>query len=127
MNDQFNITDYTFSEQRSHKEVKHKVRMKHDGLFMCVPEYWAVKAFSLARQQQSPGPVIIGLILWQKFRMEHGKQPLKITNPMLNRFDLKRPFFSKWLAPMETAGLITVQRFKNRSPLITVLTGEQCK
>jgi hypothetical protein len=118
-----NIADYCFDEAEvSVKQPKQSsYQAKHDGRFMCVPELWAIKVFRVARKSQSPGPVIVGLILWQKYRMQHGRQPFTLTNPMLHRFGLGRHFFSKWLAVLEKAGLVSAQRFKHRSPLITIL------
>jgi len=126
LDDQFNVAEYVFADRPVVKvPERHGHRIKHKGRFMCMQEPWAIQAFTLARELQTPGPVIVGLIIWQKFWMERGRQPLKVTNSMLHRFGIKRPFFAKWLGPMEKARLIRVQRFKHRSPLITiVVTGD---
>jgi len=122
MEEKSNVRDYCFDDGLSEEKlITHRQRMKHDKRFMCMSESWAIRVFEIARRKQSPGPVIVGLILWQKFWMERAKQPLKVTNPMLDRFGIKRPFFAKWLGPLEKAGLIQVERFKHRSPLITIM------
>ncbi len=119
MND-INLADYCIPDESPIRQPK-QLQIRNDGRFMCMPESWAIKAFHIARKRQSPGPVIVGLILWQKYRMERGKQPLKLTNRMLQRFGLGRHFFSKWLRVLDTAKLTSTQRFTHRSPLITIL------
>jgi hypothetical protein len=101
-------------------------RVKHDQRFICVPESWAIRAFEVAKQRQTAGPLITGLVLWQKYHMERGKQPVKLTNNMLSRFGIQRRSVTRWLHMLESAGLISVWRFKHRSPLITItLEGKQ--
>jgi hypothetical protein len=39
---------------------------------------------------------------------------------MLARFGLGRHFFAKWLSVLEEYGLVTLEKFKHRSPLITL-------
>jgi hypothetical protein len=120
MRDGIKIADYCFDESEiAIKPVTIKLSSKKH--FMCMPESWAIRVFEVARQKQSPGPVIVGLILWQKHRMQRGRQPLKFTNPMLERFGLGRKFFKKWLQVLEEHDLISTQKFRYRSPLITLI------
>jgi hypothetical protein len=123
MNEDIDIGDYCFDESEvTTRRPKPKHRIKHKGRFLCIPESWAIRAFEIARKKQTPGPVIVGLILWQEFWFQYGEQPLKFTNPMLKKFGLGRPFFSKWLFVLEKAGLLITKKFNNRSPLITLLS-----
>jgi hypothetical protein len=77
-----------------------------------------------ASNRKSYGVFPVGLLLWQQYRLTRGKQPLKLTRRMRERFGLKRYLMISGLNALEKAGLITVQRFKHRSPLITLVTGQ---
>jgi hypothetical protein len=89
--------------------------------FVSVPEWWIPLAIC-AGNQKSYGVFPVGLLLWQQYRLNHGKQPLKLTRRMRERFGLKRRLMDSGLNALERAGLITVQRFRHRSPLITIVT-----
>jgi DNA-binding transcriptional ArsR family regulator len=117
------IAAYCFDETEipSKRSKTTRYRVKHDQRFICVPESWATRAFEVAKQRQTAGPLIIGLVLWQRYHMEHAKQPFKLTNNMLSRFGIERRSVTRWLGMLEKAGLISLQRFDHRSPLITII------
>ena len=120
---EIDIAAYCFDESEiaTNRSKKSRYRVKHDQRFMCVPESWAIRAFELAKQRQTAGPLITGLVLWQRYHMEHGKQPFKLTNNMLSRFSIERRSVTRWLGMLEKAGLISLRRFDHRSPLITII------
>jgi hypothetical protein len=86
--------------------------------FMSGPETWLIAAYSI-----SPTAQWVGLILWQQWRLNRGKQPLKLTGRMLCKFGVSKFKARRVLNALEKAGLITMQRFKHRSPLITIVGG----
>jgi hypothetical protein len=100
-------------------------RVRHTSRFVCVDEWWLTMVFKVAIKHQSPGPVAVGLVLWQQYWLNGKQQPLKLTMLTLNKFGLKRHFARKWLAVLEQAGLIKMQRFSHRSPLISIVAEEQ--
>jgi len=120
---EIDIAAYCFDETEipTNRSKKSGYRVKHDQRFMCVPETWAIRAFEIAKQRQTAGPLITGLVLLATLSQEHAKQPFKLTNPMLRRFTIERRSVTRWLCMLESAGLISVQRFKHRSPLITII------
>jgi hypothetical protein len=87
--------------------------------FMSGPETWLTVAYGI-----SPTAQWIGLILWQQWRLNRGKQPLKLTGRMLRKFRVTNISARRAVKALEKAGLITVQRFKHRSPLITLAVGK---
>ena len=84
--------------------------------FMSGPETWLIVAHSI-----SPSADWVGLILWQQWRLNRGKQPLKLTGHALRKFGVSKISARRALNALEKAGLITIQRFKHRSPLITIV------
>jgi hypothetical protein len=93
--------------------------------FVSVPEWWIPLAIR-ASNQKSYGVFPVGLLLWQQYRLNHGKQPLKLTRRTRERFGIKRRLMDSGVNALERAGLITVQRFRHRSPLIIMTTiGEE--
>jgi hypothetical protein len=85
--------------------------------FMSGPETWLITAYSI-----SPTAQWVGLILWQQWRLNKGRQPLKLTGRTLRKFGVSKFRARRALSSLETAGLITVQRFRYRSPLVTIVT-----
>jgi hypothetical protein len=118
-----NIADYVFDEEGFLRQPAGP--KKHSKQFLCMPQAWAIRVFDLSREKQSPGPVIVGMILWQKYRMQRGRQPIILTSRMLERFHLGRHFFVKWLHLLEQAGFVSLKKFKHRSPLITILNDRE--
>jgi hypothetical protein len=98
---------------------------KFSGEFLGpVPAWWIIQAARSGRRR-SFGAVTVGLLLWQQYRFRRGEQPLKLTGQTLNKFGLKRRFVSHALDTLEKAGLIRMQKFNYRSPLITIVTEEK--
>jgi hypothetical protein len=88
--------------------------------FMSGPETWLIAAHSI-----SPSASWVGLILWQQWRLNRRKQPLKLTGHARRKFGISRICTRRALIALERAGLITVERFRHRSPLITIVTARQ--
>jgi len=84
-----------------------------------VPLWWLCQA-RLAEQRSSI-PIFVGLILWQQFKMKK-TQPLRISGTVWRKLGLERRAVNRALRALENAGLITVKRFKHRSPAITIMT-----
>ena len=88
--------------------------------YMSGPETWLITAYSI-----SPIAQWVSLILWQQWRLNRGKQPLKLTGRALRKFGVSRFSAYRALNALEKAGLITLQRFKHRSPLITIANADK--
>jgi hypothetical protein len=95
---------------------KSKVYPLWQRRFISYPESWLV---SLPAKGRSA--LIVGLMLWQQYRLNHGRQPLKLTGTMRRKFGLNRIQVRRALLALEKAGVITVERFRHRSPLITLV------
>jgi hypothetical protein len=91
--------------------------------FVSPSQWWMVAAGQATKK--SPWTVMVGLALWQQYRFNHLKQPLKLTHHTLHSWGIKKLYARRALIVLEKAGLITVQRFKHRSPLITLVTGQK--
>jgi hypothetical protein len=99
---------------------KSKVYPLWQRRFISYPEEWL---FSPAAKGRTA--LIVGLILWQQYRLNRCKQPLKLTGTMRRKFGVNRVQVRRALIVLEKAGLIAVQRFRHRSPLITLMTKEK--
>ena len=100
-------------------EKQLRVRRIHGEFFPAMPVGWVSKL--VVAERRTPTPLFVGLILWQQLRMKKS-QPLHIYRTVWNRFGLKRRTVYRALAILEDTGLITLQRFKHRSPAITIIT-----
>jgi hypothetical protein len=69
--------------------------------------------------------MLVGLMLWQQYKFNKGRQPLKLTGTTRRKFGLRKAQVRRALNALEKASLVTVQRFKHRSPLITLVTGQR--
>jgi hypothetical protein len=88
-----------------------------------IPEAWAVKASTAGLQYGSYSALIVGLILWRERRYNgDDNRFVKLTGAKLRIIGISKYSARKGLAALEKARLIAVQRFKHRSPLITILT-----
>jgi hypothetical protein len=92
------------------------------GFLGPIPEWWAIKAANAGLRYGSYGAVIVGLLLWRAYWFAEEKQPVKLTRATLRKAGCKRHFTSSGLSALERSGLITVQKFGYRSPLITIVT-----
>jgi hypothetical protein len=84
-----------------------------------VPEKWVIAANKIAVKRHSPAVLFVGLVLWQRLMMRK-RQPLRVTRTVWSEFGLSRPVVRRSLKALEDGGLITVERFKHRSPAITI-------
>jgi hypothetical protein len=91
--------------------------------FMSFPEDW-LTPFPIKGKIRSAA-LLVSLILWQQYRLNRGKQPLKLTGTMRRKFVLNRAQVRRALIALEKCGLITMQKFKHRSPLITLVTEQK--
>jgi hypothetical protein len=112
-------------EARAHKEssmIKRKkahVYQLWPDEFVSAPKKWLVVAAKLSKK--SPWTVMIGLALWQQHRLNRGEQPLSLTGHKLDSWGIKRFYTRRALVALEKGKLIKVERFKHRSPLITII------
>jgi DNA-binding transcriptional ArsR family regulator len=88
-----------------------------------VPQRWIIAANKIATKRHSPAALFVGLILWQRLRIRK-QQPLRITKAVWSEFELSRVAVRRALKALEDGGLITVKRFKHRSPEITIMMGD---
>ena len=98
-----------------------KVLPKLKEKFFLVPEVWAVKASRAEGQHRSQGALLIGLLIWREHRFNGDSRRVQLTKAKLRALRIGRYSARSGLAALEKAGLITVQRFKHRSPLITIV------
>jgi hypothetical protein len=99
-----------------------KVLPKLTGKFLGpVPEAWAVKASEAGGRYRSRSALLVGLILWREHRFNGDGLPVKLTKARLRALGVGRYSTRNALDALEKAGLITVERFTHRSPLITIL------
>ena len=112
-------------EKPNFRLVATRCRIKLKGEFFGpIPAWWLIQALR-AGIRKSYGAVFIGLLLWRQYWLERQKQPLKLTGAVLKKFGLKKRFARHALDSLEKAGLIYVQKFNYRSPLITIVTQEK--
>jgi hypothetical protein len=96
---------------------KRQIKLKEEFLGP-VPQWWMMKAVS----QRSYRALYVGLLLWQQYWFQHQAQPVKLTKATLYKAGCKRDFVRRGLVALEKSGLISMQKFKHRSPLITITT-----
>ena len=92
---------------------------------MSISEWWVSAVSHAVKGETGRTALLAALILWQQHRMNRDNQPLKLTGRMRRKFNLNRYQVRRALTALEKAGLITMQRFKHRSPLITLMTGQK--
>jgi hypothetical protein len=86
-----------------------------------VPEVWAVKAYKAGLRYGSYSALLVGLLLWREHRLNGDNRPLKLSKAKLRTLGVSKYSARRSLEALEKAGLITVQRFKHRSPLVTLI------
>jgi len=90
--------------------------------FPPVPQWWMVKAKKNSRRRIEV--VFVGLVLWQRHSLQRGIQPVKLAWRVLKEAGCGKRLVRNALQDLEKAGLIKIQTFKYRSPLITIVTEE---
>jgi hypothetical protein len=100
-----------------------KLLPKLTGKFLGpIPEAWAVKASEAGGRYRSRSALLVGLILWREHRFNNGDdRPVKLTKARLRALRVGRYSARNALDALEKAGLVSVQRFRHRSPLVMIL------
>ena len=92
-----------------------KVRRRKGHFIHRVPVGWAAAAAIL------PGKCLaVGLALWFKFGVEKKRQ-VKVTRALLQKFGVNRHAAWRAINQLEAAGLVTVDRGRGRSSLVTII------
>jgi len=106
--------------KRSLRLVRTRKKIKLDGKFLGpIPEWWA------ARTRKHSAGLLIGLLLWRRYYFNGSKNPVKLTGVELRGLGINRQVARRNLAVLEKAGLISLQKFRYRSPLITIIVKEE--
>ncbi len=101
-------------ETRARHERKAE-RRKREFLKGPIPLDWIIKANALAGQA-----LAVGLAIWF-IRGLKRKGAIRLNPATLLRFDLPRTTTYRALRALEAAKLVTVDRHRGRSPVITIL------
>ena len=111
-----------------YKTTKHKKdstilpqRQRREEKFIMgpIPLVWLIKAAQL------PGKVLhVALILWYLTELENSKE-VHMSSKTVNDFGVNRQVGYRALKALENAGLISVRRYKGRSPRVTILEGQE--
>jgi hypothetical protein len=75
---------------------------------------------ALAICHKSVAPISILLALYEIHFRDFGSNPVRLTSKILNRYRISRYRKYRALKLLEIAGLIRVERVKNRNPLVTL-------
>jgi len=95
-----------------------RVRRRKGQFIHRVPVDWAAAAAIL------PGKCLaVGLALWFKYGMEKKRQ-VKVTRALLQKFGISRHSGRRAINQLEAAGLVTVDRGRGRSSLVTIIDVE---
>ena len=85
-----------------------------------IPLWWAIAAAKAGRSRRLTGTTIVGQVLWQHQAMRKSAT-VRLSTVVWRKIGLDRRLVKRALSALEDAGLIKVQRFKHRSPAITIL------
>ena len=97
---------------------KSKTRRKKEHFIYRVPVNWAAAATKLHGKC-----LAVGLALWFKFGVEKKRQ-VKVTRTLLQKFGVNRHAGWRAINQLEAAGLVTVDRGRGRSSLVTIIDVE---
>jgi len=86
-----------------------------------MPFWWVIAAAKAGTQRRITGTCIVGQVLWRQ-QMMRKSQTLRVPGSVWRNIGLERRLVNRGLSALESAGLITVERFKHRSPAITIVT-----
>jgi len=75
---------------------------------------------ALAICHKSAAPISILLALYEIHFRDFGSNPVRLTSKILNKYRISRYRKYRALKLLEIAGLIRVERVKNRNPLVTL-------
>jgi len=126
MSKEFNIEDYIQPVTTPLPDLIKRLRSERlgvgkltGGFIPPMPAQWFFAACDISDAKRSTKAVRVGAILWQQLKMKK-TQPLRISQTVWQKFRLERRAVLRALKALEDGGLITVQRFKHRSPEITI-------
>ena len=97
---------------------KSKTRRKKGHFIYRVPVDWVAAATVLHGKC-----LAVGLALWFKFGVEKKRQ-VKVTRALLQKFGVNRHAAWRAINQLEAAGLVTVDRGRGRSSLVTIIDAE---
>jgi hypothetical protein len=88
--------------------------------YILIDKQWAIGA-AKAGTYRSYGALYVGLLLWHLLYVQYKKQPIQLTGKRRESFSLKRKQFESGLKALEEAGLVKVERSRNKAPIVTIL------
>ncbi len=93
------------------------VQKKWDSQFIAgpIPIPWITHAASLPGKSLS-----VALAVWFESRKRYWK-PIRAGNALLSRFHVSRQQGYRALNMLESAGLISIERHRGRSPVVTIV------
>src|SRR5215510_11691171 len=106
-------------------KVERRVRSNRlkDEFIPAIPLWWAIAAGKAGTRRRITGTSLVGQMLWQQQIMR--KSPLvRVSSVVWRKIGLERRLVNRALAALEDAGLIIVERFKHRSPAVTIVTNK---
>jgi len=98
-----------------------KIKFARQKFFPPMPEWWVIAVHRVVVRHRSLSAWLVGMVLWQQLNMRK-RQPLRVTRKVWANFGLSRVVIRRALRVLESGGLIAVQRFKHRTPIITIVT-----
>jgi DNA-binding transcriptional ArsR family regulator len=111
-------SSYHIFKQINHRGPNTTSKENSDNRFIKgpIPLKWILAASEL------PGKSLeISMVLWF-LKGVTKKHTVKLNGKLIRSFGVSRSTLYRGLAEMENAGLISIQRQKGRSPMVTILT-----
>jgi hypothetical protein len=93
--------------------------------FPSVPGWWKEMAALEGKESFSCGACFVGDLIWRQAKLRKCTVGLKLPVSVLKKKGFGRHYVATALRSLETAGLVTVQRFDHKSPEITLTTTEK--
>ena len=94
--------------------------LEHKNFFVpTIPYWWHLVACTLPGKAHA-----VGSQLWFCYRVSGSKFPVKLSRQWFRLMKFSRYTVRRALLDLEKAGLITVQKYKGRAPLITITTSK---
>jgi hypothetical protein len=99
------------------KPARRKPRLRGRFLKGPVPMPWLAQALHVG----SGSGLMVGNILWHLSGLKHHEKTILLSNVEVERWGISRQ--AKWraLGALERAGLITIERRRTRSPMVTLV------
>jgi hypothetical protein len=109
---------YPTDEDLEEEAVEHPTGGK---LFFAVPEWWITAVYKAGRQYRSEAATLVGLYVWRaKVFAKYTRKVSSLPRNRLARAGCGRRSIDRALAALEKAGLVKVQRFRHKLPVVTV-------